>query len=227
MLSVPFSILGWLVGWLIHQAAYYLPVYLNKVQRMRPYPKNSALCLVMIGADDCYPQHDIYLVFLFELGTAYCFGVMGIFFPIESSLTLMLAYSFFCLIALIDVRYRLILNVMSYPAMLVVFAGHLLFNDQPLLNVLLGIGLVFAIFAFTAFIRPNQLGSGDIKLASLLGLCFGFPNVLWALILGAGLGGIVAVGMLLTGRYSLKTRIPYAPFLCFGALSFLVYQSLV
>jgi leader peptidase (prepilin peptidase)/N-methyltransferase len=93
-----------------------------------------------------------------------------------------------------------------------------------MLAVLLGGAFGFAIFALAAFVRPGGLGGGDVKLATLIGLVFGFPNALWALMIGIFVGGTLAIFMLLSHRGDSKSEIPYAPFLCLGALVALYYN---
>jgi prepilin signal peptidase PulO-like enzyme (type II secretory pathway) len=134
------------------------------------------------------------------------------------------SYSFFLLIALVDLQYRLVLNLLVYPAIIAILFFHLWVLPQALLNMLLGGILAFSIFFLTAWLRPGQLGGGDIKLATLIGLAFGFPGVLWVLLVGAGTAGGTAVYLLLARGQGLKGRIPYAPFLCLGAMVALLYS---
>ncbi|MAU01997.1 MAG: hypothetical protein CL608_33090 [Anaerolineaceae bacterium] len=137
-------------------------------------------------------------------------------------------FAFLLLIALIDMKYRLIPNVLVYPALLLTLLGQWLWGPQPFSLFLLGGLMTFGIFALTAWLRPGDLGGGDIKLAALLGVAFGFPDVLWALLLGAGVGAMTAVFLLLLGRngrrWTRHTHIPYGPFLCLGAIIALIYN---
>jgi prepilin signal peptidase PulO-like enzyme (type II secretory pathway) len=141
-------------------------------------------------------------------------------------------FAFLLLIALIDLRYRLILNLLLYPALLLTLLGQWLVGTLPFGLVLAGGLMTFAIFALTAWLRPGDLGGGDVKLAAWLGLAFGFPYVLWALLLGAGVGGVTAVVLLLAGRWgndrrwTRHTHIPYGPFLCLGAIIALFYNPI-
>jgi prepilin signal peptidase PulO-like enzyme (type II secretory pathway) len=66
------------------------------------------------------------------------------------------------------------------------------------------------------------MGAGDVKLAALIGLMVGFPRVLWALALGVLAGGVTSILLLLFRLRGLKSYIPYAPFLCSGAIITLV-----
>ncbi|MCB8942975.1 MAG: prepilin peptidase [Ardenticatenaceae bacterium] len=135
----------------------------------------------------------------------------------------LLIFSFLWLITLIDLKYRLVPNTLTYPALVTVLAYHLWQQPLGLLPVLLGGGLAYAIFALTAWLRPGDLGGGDVKLAALFGFAFGFPHILWALLLGIGLGGGTAVFLLLRHHHR-QQQIPYAPFLCLGAFIALLYN---
>jgi leader peptidase (prepilin peptidase)/N-methyltransferase len=154
---------------------------------------------------------------------AYVWGQAG---PSWKALLFAAIYSFFLLIAIIDLKHRLVPNLLTYPAMAATLLYNLLLARQEALNMLLGGAMAFGVFFLTARLRPGDLGGGDVKLAALIGLAFGFPQVWWALMMGAGLGGIVAAFMLLTGRLGAKSRVPYAPFLCFGAMVALLYNPL-
>jgi prepilin signal peptidase PulO-like enzyme (type II secretory pathway) len=135
-------------------------------------------------------------------------------------------YCFFSLIAIVDLKYRLVPNALTYPAIAIILIVQLLIVRQDALAVLLGGLLAFAIFFLTALLKPGHLGGGDVKLAALIGLAFGFPQVLWALVAGAGVGGLTATWLLLTRRWSRESHIPYAPFLCLGAMVALLYDPL-
>ena len=134
-------------------------------------------------------------------------------------------WAFFALIALIDLRYRLVLNVIVYPALVLALIYHALGEPPPLLHTLFGGGLALFIFGGVAWLRPGDLGGGDVKLALLLGLIFGFPGILKASPVGVGAGGAAAV-FLLARRQGLKATMPYAPFLCLGALIALLYNPI-
>jgi leader peptidase (prepilin peptidase)/N-methyltransferase len=130
--------------------------------------------------------------------------------------------AFLLLIALIDLKYRLVPNVLIYPALVIAALAVLLTAPERITFTLVGAGLAFGVFALTAWLQPGKLGGGDVKLAALLGIAFGFPGVLWALLVGGGVGGLIAGGLLLSKRP--VTSLPYAPFLCLGAWIALLYN---
>jgi prepilin signal peptidase PulO-like enzyme (type II secretory pathway) len=140
------------------------------------------------------------------------------------SVGLSLLCSFLVLVAIIDLKYRLVLNVMVWPAAALALLIRYISPGTNILAVLLGGAFGFAIFALAAFVRPGGLGGGDVKLATLIGLVFGFPNALWALMIGIFVGGTLAIFLLLNHRGDSRSEIPYAPFLCLGALVALYYN---
>ncbi len=160
-----------------------------------------------------------------EVLTALLAGYLYLRFDLTPNFWLALAFcALFILIALIDLRYRLILNGIVFPALACIVALQLATPGANLLAVFVGGGFGLAIFLAAAWLRPGDLGGGDIKLAVLIGLLFGFPYALWALMLGIFAGGLTALVMLSTRRGTRRTHIPYAPFLCAGAIAALLFN---
>jgi leader peptidase (prepilin peptidase)/N-methyltransferase len=62
------------------------------------------------------------------------------------------------------------------------------------------------------------MGWGDVRLGLVIGLLVSFPHVLWALSLGIMAGALVALGLIVARRGNLASQMPYAPFLCLGAV---------
>ncbi len=128
------------------------------------------------------------------------------------------------LVAVTDLKYRLVLNVVIYPTAALVVLWQVFGAQANLVWILIGGTFGLAMFWLVAWLRPGDLGGGDVKLAMLIGLLFGFPHVLWALLIGVVAGG-VAIGWLMIARHwQSKAQIPYAPFLCLGALIALLYN---
>ncbi len=131
---------------------------------------------------------------------------------------------YFLLIAVIDCRFRLVLNVMLVPAGVVGVAFALAAPWPALPGSLAGAALGIALFLAAAIMRPGGMGSGDIKLAGLIGLLFGFPYAIFPLAVGVLAGGVGACSVLVARRGSLATRMPYAPYLCVGAILGLLFN---
>jgi len=90
--------------------------------------------------------------------------------------------------------------------------------------------------------RGRWMGLGDVKLAFLMGLVLGWPNILVALFLAFTLGAIVGLALILASRssasfeeaelpkmagqhYSFKSEIPFAPFLIIGTFMALFWGN--
>lgn len=73
----------------------------------------------------------------------------------------------------------------------------------------------FVSFGVAVF-GPGAMGEGDITLATYTGAVVGFPLIILALLLTIVFGGIGAAGVLVGKRGSLKTAIPYGPFIILG-----------
>jgi len=67
-----------------------------------------------------------------------------------------------------------------------------------------------------ALLTRGGIGGGDATLAAFIGLTTGFPQGLQALAYGILIAGGVSLFLLLTRRATLKTAIPYGPFLALG-----------
>jgi len=131
--------------------------------------------------------------------------------------------SILLLITLTDLRHRLVLNVVVYPAIPFTLLIRLLSPHPVIPSALLGGAAGLALFLVVMLVGHGALGAGDVKLAALIGVVVGFPAVLWALALGIMAGGVGAVLILITRRGGLKSYMPYAPFLCLGAMLVLLY----
>jgi prepilin peptidase CpaA len=91
-----------------------------------------------------------------------------------------------------------------------------------------GIGTVAGFAVFLIFYLLGGMGGGDIKLMAGFGSLLGFHQVLWAAFFAAGVGGLLAVGVLgaralmraLGGMKAAQEKnqdsIPYAPAIALG-----------
>jgi prepilin signal peptidase PulO-like enzyme (type II secretory pathway) len=157
-----------------------------------------------------------------EVGMAIVFGFLwGRYHHLTAELVAMSLYlSTFVVILVTDVEHRLILHVITFPAILLALLASV-FTITPfsaLIGAAAGFGIFYAIYLLGALIfGPGAMGFGDVTLSTFIGAAVGFPMVLVALLIGILAGGLVSVGMLLTGQRRLKSHLPYGPFLLIGA----------
>ena len=159
-----------------------------------------------------------------ELFTAFLFAYLWARYgPSWRLLEFVFYASIFHLITIIDLRHRLVLNVVLYPAIPLTLLIRLFLPHPDILSALLGGTTGLALFLVVMLAGRGTLGAGDVKLAAFIGVVMGFPHVLWALTLGILAGGVGALFVLITHRGGLKNYIPYAPFLCLGAMLVLLF----
>ncbi len=157
-----------------------------------------------------------------ELASMVLYVILGLRLGATTSFVIAaVSCAYLLLVALIDLKHRLVLNVLVYPAIVITLVAHLIAGQLSM--TIVGGVFAFMIFYGTALVKPGTLGGGDVKLATLIGIAFGFPNILWVLIVGAGSAAVIAGYFLLTAKGTIRS-IPYAPFLCLGALIALFYN---
>jgi leader peptidase (prepilin peptidase)/N-methyltransferase len=172
-------------------------------------------------------------LFWVELATALIFALLCWYYGLSVELGVMAFYAcLFIIIFVIDLEQGLILNKVVYPGMVVALLLALL--PQPWLtqwvvtgiaNAALGGGISFALFLLIVLASHGGMGWGDVKLAALIGLATGFPLVFPSIIMGAILGGIVAVALLISKKRNRRETIPFGPFLALAAMVTLLWGS--
>jgi prepilin signal peptidase PulO-like enzyme (type II secretory pathway) len=124
-----------------------------------------------------------------------------------------------------DIRTRLIPNKVIVPAIgvaLVAMSWTLGVRSALLGAVLCPLPLIIG----RMFSGANQVGMGDIKLAVFIGLILGYPLALWSVLIGLVLSLVVGLSGVVRGRYTLRSKLPFGPFLAAGALPLLMLLSL-
>lgn len=86
---------------------------------------------------------------------------------------------------------------------------------MPDLAAALACTLFFFLLWFVS--RGRWMGFGDVKLAAAASLIIGYPAALAAALFAFWLGGVVGVALLIFGRKTLGSRIPFGPFILAGA----------
>lgn len=109
----------------------------------------------------------------------------------------------------------------SYPVLLVLLGVASLVEGDwwSFVRVLIGAAAGFAFYFLLAFIYPAGMGFGDVKLAGVLGAALAWYG--WAPLLVGGfagflLGGVIGVLLILSGRGTRKSMIPFGPYMILG-----------
>ncbi len=138
-------------------------------------------------------------------------GDPGAFF---AALTLLLAT---------DLDQRLLPDVVTLPAIPIVLALDLL-GVNPLVPpaelpaaALAAIAIPAFLFAVAIPFGAGAIGIGDLKLLVSVGLLAGLPRAVAGVVVGAFAAGIVLAILLAARRITLRTYVPFGPFLIVGA----------
>ncbi len=167
---------------------------------------------------------------LVELATALAFSGVVLWAAAQpAGLWLLPAYLCFASVsialALIDLDTRTLPNRIVVPSLLVVpvllAVASLGTGDWwALLWSFVGAAALFAFYFALVLVYPQGMGFGDVKLAALIGLVLGYLG--WGpLIVGAFaaflLGGVFSIILLVAGKATRKSGIPFGPWMLAGA----------
>lgn len=154
-------------------------------------------------------------------------------FPISLYATLL---AYFTLVTVIDIEHRVVLHPVSIAGALLLGAIGLTRHSlaDTLLGGAAGFGFMLAIYFLGEWLgrlmarargeawEETALGFGDVNLAGVIGLLMGWPGVIAALFAGMLAAGLYSALFLLwtmaRSQYKAFASIPYAPFLCLGAM---------
>lgn len=121
----------------------------------------------------------------------------------------------------IDLDHQIIPDLLSVPGVVV----GLLMSLAPgaigwpasTLGVVVGAGVFLVIIAASSLaLGQAGMGGGDVKLGAMLGAFLGWKLVLFSILISVLVGGLLAGGLLATGRKGRKDPIPFGPFLALG-----------
>lgn len=90
------------------------------------------------------------------------------------------------------------------------------------------IGYLFLWITAQLFYRltgKHGLGQGDVELLCFIGSFSGILGCWMSLVLGSILGSVIGIYAMLTDRNWRTKKIPFGPFLAFGAMIFILYQD--
>jgi prepilin signal peptidase PulO-like enzyme (type II secretory pathway) len=131
--------------------------------------------------------------------------------------------SFLIVIFVYDLKHYLIPGKIIYPALSLTLFNQLFkiwnfghWNLFEIWNLLFAVLPAFFFLAIILISSGYWMGLGDFKLAILMGLFLGFPKILVALFLAFLIGAIIGVALIISGKRTLKSQIPFGPFLVLG-----------
>ena len=142
--------------------------------------------------------------------------------------------SFYALVLLLvsvtDLEHKRIPDAAILPAIAIAaLASPVRFGVGWPLELLGGaVGFLFFYVAYRIGDRAlgsGALGFGDVKLGTFVGLISSFPQVIVALVVALLAGGAIGLLLLLTRRVTLRTAIPYGPYIAIGGFYAMVWGT--
>ncbi|MBL0380313.1 MAG: prepilin peptidase [Desulfofustis sp. PB-SRB1] len=180
---------------------------------------------------------------------AYCRAPVSFQYPVVEALTALLAlanaavfgisvaalgYFVFCAalvtIIWIDIHHQIIPDVISLPGigfgLLFSFVSPLVTWQDSLIGAVVGFGIFYAISLAYYLLRGHDgLGGGDVKLLAMLGAFLGYKSLLFIIFVSSFTGTIAGLWAMRTQKLGGRTRIPFGPFLCVGAMLYLFLHT--
>ena len=154
---------------------------------------------------------------LVELSTAIIFSFVYLQVGLTSKMIyLLVIMAIFIVIFVYDLKYYIVPDKFVFSG-IIISAIWVFLTGDILITFASAIGASFFFFLIWFFSKGLAMGFGDVKLAFLIGLLFGWPNVVVGLFLGFFFGAIIGTISLLINQKNLKSEIPFAPFLLSGA----------
>ena len=122
----------------------------------------------------------------------------------------------------IDLEHHLLPNVITLTGIVIGFLLSFI-TDQPgwrssLIGIVAGGGVLFLIAEIYYRVRHEEgLGMGDVKMLAMMGAFLGWPLAILSLMIASVAGTIIGIGLIVTGRGTMKYALPFGTFLAIGA----------
>ncbi len=187
-----------------------------------------------------------------HIALRYCFVellmaclTVALYYQFGFSLAFLVSFIFVAaliVISFIDLDVRIVPDMISLPGivagLLFSVVGRYVINDpfelipsplSALIGVLVGGGFLLALaWAYEAFTGVEGMGGGDIKLLAMIGAFLGWTSIPFTLFFASLTGSVIGLGFMIGKGVGKRFALPFAPFLCLGALLYLLFgQDLV
>ena len=149
-----------------------------------------------------------------------------------SVLSLILIVIFF-----IDLENFIIPDILNFSIMFLALLKNFLSNfntsliheiNQSIIGGIVGyISIWLIIFLYKAIKKIDGMGLGDAKLMAGIGLLFGWQSIPFVLFVASILGLIFVVPSLLKKQKTMRTEIPFGPFIIVAGLIYFAYGDLL
>lgn len=122
----------------------------------------------------------------------------------------------------IDLEHQILPDVITLPGIVAGLVGSLFLPPglvSALLGALVGGGVLFLVGeAWSRLRRVEAMGFGDVKMLAMVGAFLGLRLVVLTFVLSSFFGGIAGGLLILSGRGTLASKLPFGTFLAVAAL---------
>jgi leader peptidase (prepilin peptidase)/N-methyltransferase len=163
---------------------------------------------------------------LVEFFTGLTFSFVFYFsgFNLQTLFFYLLISSLLILIFVYDLKHYLIPDgILNLAIFLSLF--YLLFNFSSLKNLFLSFSPSLFFLFLILISKEKWMGWGDFKLSIFMGFFLGWPKILVALAFSFSLGGTMGIILILLKKKTLKSQVPFAPFLVLGTFFALFFSQ--
>jgi len=133
-------------------------------------------------------------------------------------------------LGLIDLEHQILPDVMTYPAigfgLVCAWFGGLTTPADALAGAVAGAAIPALVIVLYKLLRGIEgMGWGDVKYLAAIGATVGLRDCLWVLVVAAVLGALVGLALIVAGRGSGRTALPFGTFLALAVVVWLYLPS--
>ena len=170
---------------------------------------------------------------LIEVITAVIWILCGLSFGVSNALAAaMLLTAVLISLTAIDLDHQLLPDSLTLPllwiGLLVNIDATFVSLESAVLGAVFGYLCLWSVYwLFKMITRKEGIGYGDFKLLAALGAWFGLSALPTIVLLSSLVGAVLGVALIVTGRQSRETPMPFGPFLAGAGLIHLFYPNIV
>lgn len=133
-------------------------------------------------------------------------------------------------LGMIDLEFQILPDVMTYPSIVLgfgfSFAGGWARPLESALGIVVGAGLPLAVIFLYRMLRGEEgMGLGDVKYLAAIGAVVGARDCVRVLVVSSVLGALVGLALIVAGRGSAKTALPFGTFLALGVVLWMLLPA--
>lgn len=121
---------------------------------------------------------------------------------------------------------KIIYATLAVTSAMLVLAAAVTGHWGQLVQCAAGAVIAFGVYLLIHVAQPKGMGFGDVRLSALIGAMLGWHGLavmFVGLFLGFLIGAAASVVVVAAKRGTLKTKVPFGPYMCVGAMTALLY----